>query len=228
MAADIEKEALEPLITMAIDLIFQFIDTAADPRVATILGVGADVIKGMSREQLVEMISGDYSVKVSGITGQIMKSEMLQNLVQFMNLIGQNPQAWLPYINEDALLRRILEAFRPHIHDIEEIIADPATADAKKVAAASQEILPEILRQIQSSSPATAAPTSPPPLDPNNILDHTMDLQRMTHDQEMARQEQASQMQQQQHEMALAQMQQQQQQSTPYAPQGGNPQGGGR
>jgi hypothetical protein len=228
MAADIEKEALEPLITMAIDLIFQFIDTAADPRVAAILGVGADVIKGMSREQLVEMISGDYSVKVSGITGQIMKSEMLQNLVQFMNLIGQNPQAWLPYINEDALLRRILEAFRPHIHDIEEIIADPATADAKKVAAASQEILPEILRQIQSSSLATAAPTPPPPLDPNNILDHTMDLQRMTHDQEMARQEQASQMQQQQHELALVQMQQQQQQSTPYAPQGGNPQGGGR
>lgn len=235
MAADIEKEALEPMVTMAMDLIFQFIDTANDPRIASILGVGADVLKGMTREDLLEMIAGDYSVQVTGITGQIMKSEMLQNLVQFMNLIGQNPQAWLPYVNEDALLRRILEAFRPHIHDIEDIIADPATADAKKVAAASQEILPILLKQIQDSNAATAG-QRPTPLDPNNLLDHTMDLQRMTHEQEMAKMDASNQQAAQQHEAQMAQMNQQgaaQQtllqhatkmaQATPYAPQGGQP-----
>jgi hypothetical protein len=234
IAADIEKEALEPMVTMALDLIFQFIDTANDPRVASILGVGADILKGMSREDVMEMIAGDYSVKVSGITGQIMKAEMLQNLVQFMNLIGQNPQAWLPYLNEDALLRRILESFRPHIHDIEEIIADPATADAKKVAAASQEVLPAILQAIQQGQPA---PVPPPQIDPGQVLDHSFQLQQMQHDRELQQDTGRQAMQQQMHEQQLQasqaqaaqnqsmlehgqQMQQlqAQQQQTPYTP----------
>ncbi len=201
------------MVTMAMDLIFQFLDTSNDPRVASILGVGADTIKGMSREEIFEMISGDYKVKVSGITGQIMKADMLQNLVQFMNLIGQNPQAWLPYINEDALLRRILEAFRPHVHDIEDIISDPATADAKKVAQASEAILPSILQMIQAQNPPPAAQAGPPaqapPLDPNNLMDHGMALQQMNHAREMAQMDQAAQQSQQAHEQALAQMAQQ-------------------
>jgi len=202
LAADIEKEALEPMVMMAMDLLFQFIDTSNDPRVASILGIGADVLKGMSREETLEMISGDYLVKVSGVTGQIMKAEMLQNLVQFMNLIGQNPQAWLPYVNEDALLRRVLEAFRPHIHDIEDIIADPATADAKKVAAASQEMLPQLLEAIQAGQSAQI-PQQSPPLDPNNVLSHTMELQRMAHDREMNSQQAQQTAAQQQHEAQL-------------------------
>lgn len=209
MAADIEKDALEPMVTMAMDLIFQFLDTANDPRVASILGVGADILKGMSREDILEMISGDYSVKVSGVTGQIMKSEMLQNLVQFMNLIGQNPQAWLPYINEDALLRRILESFRPHIHDIEDIIADPAIADAKKVAQASQEMLPQLLQMLQAGIPPAQIPNQAPPIDPNQILGHTLSLQQMQHEKEMTQQEASATAGQQAHEQQM-QMQEQQ------------------
>lgn len=239
IAADIEKDALEPMVTMAMDLLFQFLDTANDPRVASILGVGADVIKGMTREDILELIAGDYSVKVSGVTGQIMKSEMLQNLVQFMNLIGQNPQAWLPYINEDALLRRILEAFRPHIHDIEDIISDPATADAKKVAAASQEMLPTLLQAIQAGQ-GDQVPAQAPPLDPNNALNHTMSLQQMQHEKDMNQMSQNAQQSAQAHEASIQQQEQQGQQQQmllqhgitttqnqqkgaqpPYAPQGG-------
>jgi hypothetical protein len=229
MAADIEKEALEPMVTMAMDLIFQFLDTANDPRVASILGVGAESLKGMSREDVFELVAGDYEVKVSGITGQIMKSEMLQNLVQFMNLIGQNPQAWLPYINEDALLRRILEAFRPHIHDIEEIISDPATADAKKVAAASQELLPQMLQAIAQGQPA---PNPPPQLDPNQLMEHGLALQQMTHDKELQQMSNQQTAAQQVHEQGMQQSDQQHQQQMqqmkqpPYQPAGTRPQGG--
>lgn len=223
MAADIENEALDPMVTMAMDLIFQFLDTANDPRVASILGVGADYLKGLSRNEIMELVAGDYKVKVTGITGQIMKSEMLQNLVQFMNLIGQNPEAWLPYVNEDALLRRVLEAFRPHIHDIEDIIADPATADAKKVAAASKEMLPALMQMLQSQQSQPAS--SPPALDPNTVLDHSLQLQQMTHEKEGNLQQMAGQVSAQQHEMSLAQMEQQTRmaelQSTP--PPGGKP-----
>jgi hypothetical protein len=148
MAADIEQQALEPMIEMAVDLIFQFIDTANDPRIASILGVGADAIRGMSREELLEMIQGDYKVKVTGITGQLQKAEMLNNLVQFMNILGQNPEAWMPYLNQDALLRRILEAFRPAIHDLEDIIADPATVEARKAAASAEQLTPEAVAMI--------------------------------------------------------------------------------
>ena len=95
-----------------------------------------------------ELVQGDYKVHVTGVTGQLEKAEMLQNLVQFMNLIGQNPQAWVPYINQNKLLQRILEAFRPAIHDVEEIIADPETVQANQQAMFGQEITPDLLNLI--------------------------------------------------------------------------------
>lgn len=148
MAADIERQFLAPIVMMSVDLIYQFLDTANDPRVASILGVEAGVLAGMTREEIMELVQGDYSVHVRGITGQLEKAEMLQSLVQFMNLIGQNPQAWLPYINQSKLLQRILEAFRPAIHDIEEILADPETANAQQQAMFGQTITPDLLRLI--------------------------------------------------------------------------------
>ena len=148
MAGDIEQQFLAPIVMMAIDLILQFLDTANDPRVASILGVEASVLAGMTREEVMEMVQGDYKVHVTGITGQLEKADMLQNLVQFMNLIGQNPQAWLPYINQNKLLQRILEAFRPAIHDVEEIIADPETVQANQSAMTGREITPDLLNLI--------------------------------------------------------------------------------
>ena len=187
MAADIEKEAIEPLVTMAMDLIFQFLDTANDPRVASILGVGADVLNGMSREEIMELIQGDYKVKSVGITGQLMKADMLQNLVQLMNLIGQNPQAWLPYINQDVLLRRILECFRPHIYEIEDIIADPAMQQAKKLemqhtASTSDliNLIPSLLQHVQTSK--------------QQQQDAGLALQEQTHQRDLAQQDQHIQM----------------------------------
>lgn len=148
MATDIEKQAIEPMVEMASDLIFQFIDTVNDPRIARILGVGADTLRGIPREELMEMIQGDWIITVSGITDQLDKVDMLQNLVQMMNLIGQNPDAWLPYINQDKLLQRILESFRPAIHEINDIIADPETVLSNKAALESQAITPDLLRMI--------------------------------------------------------------------------------
>ena len=148
MAADIERQALDPIVSMAKDLILQFIDTSNDPRVASVLGVNADMLASMSREEIMELVQGDYKVKATGITDQLQKAEMLQNLVQFMNLIGQNPQAWLPYVNQDALLRRILEAFRPQIHDIEDVIADPEIAEAKAVQMRQADAAPDMMAML--------------------------------------------------------------------------------
>jgi hypothetical protein len=156
MATDIEKQAIEPMVEMASDLIFQFIDTTNDPRVASILGLNADVLMGMSREELMEMIQGDYKIQVRGISGQLEKGEMLQNLVQFMNLVGQN-EAWMPYINQNELLKRILEAFRPSLHDIENIVASPEVAAAREVATQTKNMQPDLIAQIpQLVAQATA------------------------------------------------------------------------
>lgn len=157
MATDIEHQALEPMVEMASDLIFQFIDTTTDPRVASILGLNADVMMGMSQQELMEMIQGDYKIQVRGLSGQIEKQEVLQNLVQFMNLIGQNPEAWLPYINQNELLKRILEAFRPGIHDIENIIAPPEVAAAREIATQTKNMAPDMVNMIpQLVAQATA------------------------------------------------------------------------
>jgi hypothetical protein len=148
MAVDVEKLALEPLLSKCLNLMFQFIDTATDPRVASVLGVDAEVLQGLTKPELLEMVQGDYKVKVRGISEQLWKADVLQQLVQLMNLVGQNPQAWLPYINEDALLRRILDSFRPQIHDIENIIADPDTAQAKRIAMSQEATTSDLLRLI--------------------------------------------------------------------------------
>jgi hypothetical protein len=189
MAVDIEQQAVEPIIEMAVDLIFQFLDTSNDPRVASILGVGADTLAGMSKEELMEMIQGDYKIKVTGISSQLQKAEMLQNLVQVMNLIGQNPQNWLPYLNQDALLRRILEAFRPAIHDIEEIIADPATIEANKMASMQEQITPDLLRMIPQLSQLAAQVNQ-------QQADQGLEMQRMVHEGEMQKMQMAQQQQQ--------------------------------
>lgn len=161
LASDIEQYAISPIVEMALDTIMQYVDTANDPRIAAILGVGQEVLAGMGQAEILEMIQGDYEVVVRGLSGQLEKAEMLQNLVQFMNLIGQNPQSWLPYINQDALLRRMLESFRPVIHDIEEIIADPQTVQANKLAMSQQEqmgqlvgMIPELARLSHEQSKA--------------------------------------------------------------------------
>lgn len=159
LATDIEQFAIAPIIEMSVETIMQYLDTASDPRVASILGIGQQVLAGMSQPEVLEMVQGDYEITVRGLSGQLEKAEMLQNLIQFMNLIGQNPESWLPYINQDAMLRRILESFRPAIHDIEDIIADPQTVAANKVAMQQQQqagqmvgMIPELARLAHDAS----------------------------------------------------------------------------
>jgi hypothetical protein len=146
MAKDIDEYAIKPLVEMSMDLVIQFIDTSNDPRVGSVLGIGAEYLKGMSQADIMEMLVGDYIVKVSGITDQLQKSNQIENIVQFMNLIGQNPEAWLPYVRQDQLLYRILEAFRPGIRDIENILETPEVAAAKAKALEMSKLTPDILR----------------------------------------------------------------------------------
>ena len=176
LASDIEAYAISPIVEMAVDTMMQYLDTSNDPRVAAILGVGAQVLAGMTQAEVLEMIQGDYEITAKGLSGQLEKAEMLQNLVQFMNIIGQNPQQWLPYINQDALLRRVLESFRPTIHDIEDIIADPQTIQANKQAQQAQEqqgqlvgMIPELARLAREHSQAQS--------------DLGMQQQQLAHDQ---------------------------------------------
>ena len=213
MAADIEARAIKPLVEKALDLILQFISTSNDPRIPAILGVGAQTLQSMTREQMFELVQGDYTVKVGGITEQLDKANTLQNLVQFMNLIGQNPQAWLPYINQDALLRRIVESFRPAIRDIDNIVADPSTAEARRVAMQTEDqLMPQMIGMIPQLLQQQNAQQQ-------QQVDISMRLQEM----ELQKQEAAMQAALQQQQMAMQQqqmmMQQQQAQQKPQ-PQG--------
>lgn len=150
LAKDIDDFALKPLVELSMDIMLQFGDTMNDPRVARILGIGAEYLRGISQIELMEMVQGDYIIKVSGITDQVKKAEQLQNLVQFMNVLGQNPEAWLPYIKQDQLLQRILDSFRPGIRDIENLLNDPQTVAAQRKALEQSSLTPEMIRIIPS------------------------------------------------------------------------------
>jgi hypothetical protein len=224
MASDIEQQAIKPVVEMATDLILQFLVTSNDPRVASILGVGANALAGMTREDLIELIQGDYKIKVGGITEQLEKAEMLQNLVQFMNILGQNPEAWMPYLNQDALLRRILEAFRPAIHDLENIIADPATAEARKIAMQNENVItPQLvgmipqLVQMQQTQQQQQADMSMQ-LQQMELQKQEMELQQRQQAMAEAQAVQQAMVQQQQIAMQQQQMAQSQQQPAPGAP----------
>lgn len=198
LAADIEQYALQPIIKMAIDIIMQYIDTANDPRVASVLGVDQAILAGMTHPEIYEMISGDYDIKVTGLTDQIEKAEMLQNLIQLMNIVGQNPESWLPWINQDMLLRRILESFRPTIHDIEKIITDPQTAQANKAAMQQQqqqqqmmELLPKLKQMAMDQENTQTANAMDMKKHADQMqsksVDQAIQMQQMKHDAEAAK-----------------------------------------
>lgn len=163
LAADIEQFAIAPIIEMSVDTIMQYLDTANDPRVAEILGLATPVLAGMTQPEILEMIQGDYKIQVRGLSGQLEKAELLQNMIQFMNLIGQNAQAWLPWIKQDVMLRKLLESFRPTIHDLDDMINDPQTAEANRqqMAAEAQHqqmlsMIPELARMAQEQQKGAA------------------------------------------------------------------------
>lgn len=148
MAADIEHNALGPLVEMCMDTMLQNLDTSSDPRIPSILGINARAITTLTREELHELVQGDYTIKVTGISSQLEKAKMLESLVQFMNILGQNQEAWMPYINQGTLLRRILEVFRPGIEDIEDIIETPEIAQAKIQALKLQQLGPDTIKML--------------------------------------------------------------------------------
>jgi hypothetical protein len=103
----------------------------------------------MSREELTDMVQGDYTIKASGISSQIEKAEMLQNLIQFMNIIGQS-QEWMYSINEGELMKRVLEAFRPAIRDLDNIVLPPEAAAAKQQQAMLARFMPQVISTMQA------------------------------------------------------------------------------
>ena len=146
LATDMEKNFILPMVNMAGDLVMQYINTTADPRVVHILGLAdtAD-LAGMTHEQIISEIHGDFTLRVTGISEQLEKAEMLNNLVQFMNILGQNPTAWLPYIDQTQLLKRIVEAFRPAIHDVDKIVVPPDLAVQRMNQQLLQQLTPDII-----------------------------------------------------------------------------------
>lgn len=145
MAGDMEENLIAPLVDFCGDLIMQFMDTTNDPRIAQILGQDFTVFAGMTHAQRLNEIQGDFVLRVSGISEQFEKAEMLNNLVQFMNLIGQNPMAWLPYVDQIELLKRIVEGFRPMIHDINKIVVTPEVAQENLRQQLMQQLAPNML-----------------------------------------------------------------------------------
>lgn len=161
LAANIENNAIKPLVDMCGDLILQFLVTNNDPRVAQILGVDAQDFAGLTREDIMDMIHDEYTLEVTGLTNQLQKAEMVQNLVQFMNLLGQNAEAWMPYVDQSKLLQKILEGFRPMIDDVDKIVLDPVEAQRRQVAQQQQQqtammanMLPQLLKAAQGQSQA--------------------------------------------------------------------------
>lgn len=161
LAANIESNAIKPLVDMCGDLILQFLVTNNDPRVAQVLGVDAQDFAGLTREDIMDMIHDEYTLEVTGLTNQLQKAEMVQNLVQFMNLIGQNAEAWMPYIDQGRLLQKILEGFRPMIDDVDKIVLDPVEAQKRQAAQQQQQqtammanMLPQLLKAAQGQSQA--------------------------------------------------------------------------
>ena len=157
MATDIEKNALQPIVEMSMDFLCQYLDTAKDPRVPAVLGMNGQTLAAMNPVELLELVNGNYIVKVTGISSQIEKANMLQSVVQFMNIIGQNPEVWMPYVRQDVLLRKVLDAFRPQIPDVDDIVETAEVAAEKMKAMGAQRVTPDMLKALPGIMQAEAA-----------------------------------------------------------------------
>lgn len=161
LARDIDENAIQPLVEIAMDLTLQFIDTLGDRRVAQILGINdVATFSMMSLEDKLEAIQCDCVLKVEGVSSQVQKREVLESLVQFLNIVSQGGPEWMPAINLRELLTRVAEGFRPHIRDIDKLFNPPEVEQAIRQQQALQAIAPAALSAATKMANAESAAQS--------------------------------------------------------------------
>lgn len=167
LASEIEEHAIKPIIAQAVDCIIQFLVSSSDPRVPEILGVDAATFATMPREELVAMVNGDFDIKVAGVAEQLNASDSAQALLELLQLLSANPQAWLPYLNQNAILARILRAFNFRVDDLHDVIEPPPVVQEKMARFQQTQVDQAILRQLPAllehlRRAAQEAPNEPP------------------------------------------------------------------
>ncbi|MBF0524676.1 MAG: hypothetical protein HQK56_06210 [Deltaproteobacteria bacterium] len=131
IARDIERQGIVGAVDLAKDLIIQFLmdaDPGVEPNAARILGQAGVPMDAMSLGERMDLLEGDWDVYPRGISVFLEKSEALSQLISFLDILGKNP-AFSAQVNSEALLRRILEAFRfPDISSLLEPELPPEVA----------------------------------------------------------------------------------------------------
>ena len=89
---------------MAIDLIMQFIDTANDPRVASILGIEAGVLQGMTREEIEAVLGHEVAHIANGdmVTLTLIQGVLNTFVIFLSRVIGYAVDSFLRKNDEES------------------------------------------------------------------------------------------------------------------------------
>lgn len=157
----LEDTLLGPLAEMIWSRAFQFIDSTSKPTweelVGTIQYSGQAIPVGklldqMPRAQRIELIQGRYNFIAHGLSRAIQRNQNLQNMMNFVQNVGQGGQTFIPLVNMPAVFMRIFEAM--HLPNPQELLA-PNFAQA--MAQQQQAILDSTDPQKQAQAKAQQA-----------------------------------------------------------------------
>lgn len=126
----LEDTLLGPLAEMIWSRAFQFIDSTSKPTweelVGTVEYAGQPIPVGklldqMPREQRIALIQGRYNFIAHGLSRAIQRNQNLQNMMNFVQNVGQGGQTFIPLVNMPAVFMRIFEAM--HLPNPQELLA---------------------------------------------------------------------------------------------------------
>jgi hypothetical protein len=109
----IEQTALSPMVNMVYQLMLQFEENYDDPEMLALVADSPAqqqmlfALKGQTPEERWRTMMMDTDFKVNGVTNDITRQQNLQNIQQFMQIIG-NDQTLAMLIDKSELLRDVL------------------------------------------------------------------------------------------------------------------------
>ena len=115
----IEDTLISPMAELTWDRAFQYIDANSNPNWSMLLGDWrGQYFDSLPIDQRVAMVQGDYRFIARGLSRSIERTMNLQKLINFVQVIGQFGEVFVPFVNMPDIFRRIFESFHfedPHL-----------------------------------------------------------------------------------------------------------------
>ena len=112
IALHIEDTLLTPVAERTWDRMFQFMDSMSNPSWSMVLGdYRGQFLDGLPIQDRIAIIQSNYRFSARGLSRALERAQNLQKLINYVQVIGQFGEMFIPMLNMPDIFRRIHESF---------------------------------------------------------------------------------------------------------------------